>query len=139
MSERNFSMRMHCTYEGDTNAVASLDVEHIVEGQWQPLELVLTAPGFDIFVYAVFTCQHQYFRVNCAERGLVLNRAEGSIAIGAGADWNMETLQVQFSGRLGRGQASQDDINYIVARMQQCPVSHNLRAVADTRSTVILN
>ncbi len=139
LSERTFSMRMQCSYEGDANAIASLVVEHEVEGQWQPLELGLTTPGFDIFVYAVFTCQHLYFRVNCAERGLVLNSAEGSIVIGAGADWNMETLQVHFSGRLGSGQASQDDIDSIVARMKQCPVSRNLVEVPDARSSVILN
>ncbi|MGB5541263.1 MAG: hypothetical protein WBO37_14340 [Gammaproteobacteria bacterium] len=139
MSERNFRMRMQCSYEGDTNAIAELVVEHEVEGQWQPLELGLRAPGFDIFVYAVFTCQHLYFRVNCAERGLLLNSAGGSIVIGAGADWNMETLQVHFSGQLRSGQASRDDIEFIVARMKQCPVSRNLREIPDTRSTVILN
>ena len=139
LSERNFSMRMQCSYEGDTNAIAELVVEHEVEGQWQPLELGLTAPGFDIFIYAVFTCQHLYFRVNCAERGLLLNSAGGSIVIGAGADWNMETLQVHFSGQLRSGQASRDDIDFIVARMKQCPVSRNLREIPDTRSTVILD
>ena len=139
LSERNFSMRMQCTYEGETNSIARLDVEHRVEDEWRPLALGLTAPGFDIFVYAVFTCQHMYFRTNCAERGLVLNSADGGIVIGADADWNMETLQVQFAGRLGSGQASQDDIDYIVARMKQCPVSRNLREIPDTRSTVILN
>ena len=138
LSERNFSMRMHCTYEGETNAVAGLVVEHLVEEQWQPLDLGLTAPGFDIFVYAVFTCQHLYFRTNCAERGLLLHSAEGRIAVGADADWNMEILQVDFTGRLGRGRASQDDIDYIVARMNQCPVSRNLRAIPDARSSIIL-
>ncbi len=139
MSERTFSMRMQCTYEGDTNTIIGLDVEHRVEGQWQPLALGLTAPGFDIFVYAVFTCQHLYFRTNCAERGLLLNSAEGSIVVGADADWNMESLQVHFSGQLRSGQASRDDIDYILARMKQCPVSRNLREIPDNRSTVILN
>ena len=139
MSERNFSMRMHCTYEGDTNTVAGIDVEHQVEGQWQPLELALTAPGFDIFVYAVFTCQHLYFRTNCAERGLVLSKAEGSIAVGADAEWGMDTLRVHFSGQLGSGQASQDDIDYIVGRMKQCPVSHNLRDVPDASTSIGLS
>jgi len=51
----------------------------------------------------------------------------------------METLKVHFSGRLGSGQASPDDIGYIVSRMKQCPVSHNIREVPDAESTVILN
>ena len=139
MSERNFNMRLKSTYEGDTNVIASLEVGHRVKGEWQPLDLGVASPGFDIFVYSIFACQHRFFRVNCAERKLVLNSAEGSIVIGADKDWNMETLQVHLSGQLGSGQASPDDIDYIVARMQQCPVSRNIREVPETESTVILN
>jgi hypothetical protein len=132
-------MRLKSTYEGNTNAVACLEVEHKVNGQWQPLDLGLASPGFDIFVYAVFTCQHMYFRVNCAERGLVLNSADGSIIVGADRDWKMETLQVHFSGQLGGGQASLDDIDYIVSRMKQCPVSRNIQEISGAKSTVALN
>ena len=139
MSERNFNMRLKSTYEGDTNTIASLEVEHRVKGEWQPLDLGIASPGFDIFVYAIFACQHRFFRVNCAERKLVLNSAEGSIVIGADKSWNMETLQVHFSGQLGSGQVSPGDIDYIVSRMQQCPVSLNIREVPDTESTVTLN
>ena len=139
MSERNFNMRMKTTYEGSSNVIAKLEVDHKVDGQWQPLDLGLTSPGFDIFVYAVFTCQHMYFRVNCAERSLVLRSAEGSIVIETDQDWNMETLQVHFSGQLSSGQASPDDIDYIVSRMKQCPVSSNLQEVTNAKSTVILN
>ncbi len=117
----------------------ALTVEHEVNGEWQPLDLGLASPGFDIFVYAVFACQHMYFRVNCAERGLVLNSADGSIVIGADQDWNMENLQVHFSGQLGSGRASPDDIDYIVSRMKQCPVSKNIREVPAAKSTVILS
>jgi hypothetical protein len=132
-------MRVQCTYEGDNNAVARLEVEHQAEGRWQPLALDLTTPGFDIFVYAVFTCQHLYFRANCAERGLMLSSAEGRIVIGADGDWTMESLEVHFAGRLGRGEATREDIDYIVARMEQCPVSRNLRKVPDSRTTVTLD
>ena len=138
MSERNFEMRLLGTYEGDTNAIASLEVRHKVNGQWEPLELALDSPGFDIFVYSIFTCQHRFFRVNCAERNLVLNSAEGSIVIGADRDWNMETLQVNFTGRLDSGEAGSNDIDYIVSRMQQCPVSRNIREIPDAGTTVIL-
>ena len=139
MSERNFNMRLKSTYEGDTNTITSLEVEHRVKGEWQPLDLGVASPGFDIFVYAVFACQHQFFRVNCAERKLALNSAEGNIVIGADKEWNMETLQVHFSGQLGSGQASPDDIDAIVSRMKQCPVSRNIREVPVTESTVTLN
>ena len=139
MSERNFNMRLKSTYEGDTNTIASLEVEHRVKGEWQPLDLGIASPGFDIFVYAIFACQHRFFRVNCAERKLVLNSAEGSIVIGADKSWNMEILKVHFSGQLGSGQVSPGDIDYIVSRMQQCPVSLNIREVPDTESTITLN
>ena len=138
MSQRNFRMRLNCTYAGNTNAVDSLAVEHEVDGHWQRLDLGIATPGFDIFVYAVFACQHMYFRVNCAERGLVLRSATGSISVGAGQEWNMESLQVHFTGQLGSGEVHPGDIDYIVSRMQQCPVSRNLRAVPESGSTVIL-
>jgi hypothetical protein len=139
MSERDFSMRLNSTYEGNTNAIARLEVEHKVGDNWQPLDLGLASPGFDIFVYAVLTCQHMYFRVNCAERGLVLNNAAGSIAVGADRDWKLESLQVHFSGQLDAGQASPGDIDYIVSRMKQCPVSRNIQEIPDAKTTVTLN
>jgi uncharacterized OsmC-like protein len=139
VSERNFNMRLRGTYEGDGNTVAGLEVEHQVDGQWQPLDLGPGSPGFDIFTYAVLTCQHMYFRVNCAERGLLLDGAEGSIVIGADRDWKIKILQVHFTGRLRSGQASPDDISYIISRMKQCPVSRNLSDIPDAETSVILN
>jgi hypothetical protein len=79
-----------------------------------------------------------FFRINCAERGLLLDSAEGSILIGADADRNMQTMRVHFTGRLGNGQVSPGDIDYIVSRMEQCPVSRNIRVPADTETTVNL-
>ena len=139
MSERNFSMRLKSSYDKDTNAVASLEVEHRVGDQWQPLDLNAASPGFDIFVYAIFACQHRFFRVNCAERHLLLSSAEGSIAIGADQSWNMEFLKIHFSGQLRSGKLAPGDIDYIVSRMKQCPVSLNIREVPDTESTVTLS
>jgi hypothetical protein len=132
-------MRMKCAYEGNNNGIASLEVDHRIEGQWQALDLGIASSGFEIFVYSLFTCQHMYFRVNCAERDLLLDTAEGSIAIGTDQDWSIETVRVHFSGRLGSGRASPEDIDYIVSRMKQCPVSRNLLETLDTESTVILD
>jgi hypothetical protein len=139
MSERTFHMRLRCGYEGDANTPSALEVEQLVAGEWHPLHLTTGSPGFDIFVYAVFTCQHTYFRVNCAERGLLLDSAQGSIVVGAAADWTLDTLQVAFSGRLRQGKAAPADIDYIVSRMQACPVSHNIRAVPGAESSVTLS
>ena len=138
MSARTFRMRMQCDYQGSDNSVVRLGVEHQVEDRWEPLELGLQSPGFEIFVYAVFTCQHLYFRVNCAERGLQLESAQGSIEIGVADDWRMQSLAVNFSGRLVAGVPAADDIDYIAARMQQCPVSCNLSPVAGATTRVEL-
>jgi len=138
VSERSFNMRLRCCYQGDTNEISSLEVEHRFEDEWVPLDLGLATPGFDIFVYAIFTCQHRFFRVVCAERKLMLDSAEGNITIAADQDWHMEALQVHFSGKLNSGQSSADDIEAIVSRMKQCPVSRNLAAIPHTESTVSL-
>lgn len=138
MSARNFQMRMRCRYQGSDNSVVALEVEHRVADGWEPLDLGLGSPGFEIFVYAMLTCQHMYFRVNCAERGLVLDTAEGGIEVGAAADWRMESLAVNFSGRLAAGSPAAGDIDYITGRMRQCPVSCNLRAPADATTRVAL-
>jgi len=132
-------MRLRCSYEGSDNKVSRLEVEHLVDGAWLALDLGILSAGFDIFVYAVLTCQHMYFRVNCAERGLVLDSAEGRVRIGAGADWGIDTLRVSFSGRLASGAPRPEDIDYIVARMKQCPVSRNLRDVPGAQSSIELN
>lgn len=138
VSERSFNMRLKCHYQGDVNEVSSLEVEHKVKDEWVPLDLGLATPGFDIFVYAIFTCQHRFFRVVCAERKLMLNSAEGNITIAADKDWHMETLQLHFSGQLNSGQSSADDIEAIVSRMKQCPVSRNLAAIPHAEATVSL-
>lgn len=138
MSVRHFHMRLQCRYEGSDNSVAGLSVDQRVGDRWQPLALGLRSPGFDIFVYAILTCQHMYFRVNCAERGLQLGSAEGDIEVGAADDWTIDVLAVKFSGRLVNGSPAEGDTEYIVSRMRQCPVSHNLRAVTDASTTVEL-
>lgn len=136
MNSRHFEMRLKCTYADPDNSVKFLDVEHLVENKWQTLELDTRFPGFQIFVYAIFTCQHMYFRVNCAERGLILNSAQGSIVVEANTDWVLETLHVDFTGHLKSGQPNQGDMDYIVDRMKLCPVSRNLSTVPDSETKI---
>jgi organic hydroperoxide reductase OsmC/OhrA len=138
MSARTFHMRLQCRYSGSNNSIASLVVEHSSAGQWQPLDPGLNSPGFEIFVYALFSCQHMYFRANCAERGLRLASAEGSIEVGAADDWKMESLVVKFRGHLAGGTPAGDDIDYIVERMHHCPVSSNIHVVRGASTTVEL-
>jgi len=133
MSERNFHLRSRVEYGQPDNAIVSLIVQKKVEGEWQDFVLNTLTPGFEIFVYAMFTCQHTYFRVNCAEQGLKLVRAEGDISLGTDADWNLERIDVSLRASLAEGQASTETIDYIVGRMGQCPVSRNTREVEATR------
>lgn len=136
MAKRKFTMRLVCTYKDPDNTIDNLNVEVLTQDGWQPLDLSVTSPGFQIFVYSVFTCQHMYFRVNCAERGLILEKSEGSIMLATDREWNITTLHVDFVGELKRGLVNQDDIDYIAERMQQCPVSKNTREIADSITAI---
>ena len=138
MGDRHINMRLRCAYTGEENTIAELEVEHEIEGGWQEFGLAVTSPGFDIFVYSLLHCQHTYFRLNCAERGLILGSAMGSIRVTTDEDWNMRDLQVQMDGRLVSGAANQDDIDYIVGRMRQCPASRNIREPAAARTRISL-
>jgi len=134
MSKHKFNLRLSCHYEGDDNRVSDLAVEVLVDGEWQPLDLNVGSPGFLLFVYTMFTCQHMYLRTNAAERGLLLESAVGTIEVDAGEEWMLERLHLNFDARLASGSPSTDDVDYIAGRMQQCPVSKNLKLPDDSRT-----
>ena len=136
--KRHINMRLRSTYEGEKNAITALEVEHEVNQQWGPLELSALSPGFDVFVYAMLDCQHTFFRINCAERKLLLKSAEGSIQVTTDKDWHLEDIQVQFSGLIEGAEASGEDIDHIVSGMEKCPVSRNLKLPAAAHTTVRL-
>lgn len=136
MAQRKFTMRLVCTYKDPDNTIDTLSVDVLTQNGWQPLDLSVTSPGFQVFVYSVFTCQHMYFRANCAERGLMLEKSEGSIMLATDREWNIKTLHVDFVGELKRGLVNEDDIDYITERMQQCPVSKNTGEIADSVTTI---
>jgi len=73
MSDLTFQMLLHSNYIDDNNNIDQLHVEHLVDNNWQELDLNTSSPGFDIFIYAILTCQHMYFKNNAAEYGLVLD------------------------------------------------------------------
>jgi hypothetical protein len=136
MSDREFLITIESGYEGDENTPAGLTAWIFEEGEWQSLELGIGSPGFVLFVYTILHCQHLYMRTNAAERGLLLESAKGSISVGASEDWVLERLHVEFEAKLRSGKPTSDDIEYITGRMQQCPVSKNLRAPEDTVTTL---
>lgn len=138
MSDRRFQMRLGCRYEDPDNTVGDLWVENLDEGEWRDLDMSTRSPGFLVFVYAVFTCQHLYFRANCVELGLMLESADGTIDVVTTEDWDLTMLHVHFNGKLKSGTPSSEDIDYIVSRMKQCPVSKNTREPPDSQTTVNL-
>jgi uncharacterized OsmC-like protein len=136
MSNMTFQMRMHCSYTGDKNAVDKLTVEHLVGDKWLTLDLDISSPGFDIFTYSILTCQHMYFRANATESGLILSTCDGQISITTDAHRSIDSLSVDFTGKLRSGDVTQEKMEYISQRMDQCPVSINLKQIDDRQTSV---
>ena len=138
--ERLFDMRLFCRYEDPDNAVAELRVELLdEEGEWGEFDLNTRSPGFLIFVYAMLACQHLYFRTNCAEQGLSLASAIGTIHVATNQDWDVQAVAILIEGKLASGRVSAGDVEYIVERMKQCPVSRNIRHIEDSQTVVRLS
>lgn len=138
MQRHRFEMRLDCQYASE-NSIDTLKVEHLDGDEWKGLELDTLTPGFLIFTYAVFTCQHMFLRANANERGLHMQRSSGTIMIDAAPDWKIEKLHVAFEAVLKSGMPTPDDIDYITGRMQQCPVSKNLGGIADTQTELVIS
>jgi hypothetical protein len=138
MNERSFRLRQFCRYDDPDNNIANLEVEVMADGRWEPFDLNVHTPGFLLFVYTILTCQHRYLRTNCAEKEFRLESASGSIDLLASEDWVVQKLHIRFDARLKSGSPTQEDVAYIVERMEQCPVSKNLKAIPDSRTEIIL-
>jgi uncharacterized OsmC-like protein len=126
MSKHNFHLRLNCTYESSENKISVLDVEVSTEDGWQPLELSEASPGFLIYAYSIFTCQHTYMRLNAGENGLIIDSAEGELKLQASEEWLLESIDVAFDVKLKSGTVTDEKTALIIERMKQCPVSLNL-------------
>lgn len=126
MTRHIFNLRLSATYESSENNVATLEVQALSEDGWEPLDLNITTPGFLVYVYSIFTCQHLFLRTNSTERDLVLASSRGEILVETSEDWHLENVDVKFDVNLVSGDAKEDNIDYIISRMKQCPVSKNL-------------
>lgn len=131
MSGFTFQMLLHCQYTGDENNVDTLHVEHLVDDEWQELDLNISSPGFDIFMYAILTCQQMFFKNNAAEYGLVLESSEGLITVIADEHRSIDSLHVDFNGKLVKGTPNDEMLKSITERMKLCPVSINLKEIPD--------
>ena len=136
MARHIFNLRLSATYESAENKLAALAVEVLSDDGWEPLDLDTKTPGFLIYVYSIFTCQHLFLRTNSTERGLVLASSTGEILVETSEDWHLENVDVRFEVRLASGDANEENIDYIISRMKQCPVSKNLPGNLHTRTRV---
>ena len=85
MSKHIFRLRMNSTYTSPDNDIAGLDVDMLEENEWKTLDLNTRTPGFLVYVYSIFTCQHMFLRTNGTERNLVYAYSDGNILVEAGA------------------------------------------------------
>ncbi|MGB5278754.1 MAG: hypothetical protein WBO73_00945 [Gammaproteobacteria bacterium] len=136
MSKHIFNLRLSASYTSSDNTIVTLDVQVLTEKGWEPLELDPMTPGFLIYVYSIFTCQHLFLRTNSTERDLVLAASQGEIRVEASEDWLLEKVDVSFNVYLASGDPSDDRVDYIVSRMKQCPVSKNLPNNIDVHTGV---
>jgi hypothetical protein len=126
MNKHIFNLRIIAEYGSTENDITSLEVQVLNETEWEILDLNTMTPGFLIYVYAIFTCQHMFLRTNGTERKLAFTSSRGVLLVETSEDWLLEKVYVSFSVKLVAGEANDDDIDYIVSRMKQCPVSKNL-------------
>lgn len=136
MSDRSFQFRLNCSYTDPDNSIDQLEVETLIDDEWQLLDITTKSPGFQLFNYGLFSCQHLYFRTNAAERGLILSSAKAHLTIEADINWNISLVSVEFSGKLKSGTPDEDAIAYIIERMGLCPVSSNMKEVPDSQRAV---
>ena len=139
MSKHSFNLRLTASYESSENKIAAMDVQVLGENGWEPLELNTLTPGFLIYVYAMFTCQHLYLRTNATERELVFAASQGEIDVEASEDWFLEKVKVKFVVDLSSGDPVKANVDYIISRMKQCPVSKNLPRNIEIQTTVDFN
>ena len=136
MSERIFRMRIFCDYKEPDNTVEKQRVELFKEGAWTDFDLDTETAGFLIFVYAVLACQQMHLRLGCKDRGLQLASAAGDIEIATTEDWHISRLHVNFSALLSSGEGSENDVETVIQRMKNCPVSKNLTFSPQAETTL---
>ena len=136
MSKHIFNLRMAADYGPAENEITSLDVDFLNDNNWEILDLNTMTPGFLIYVYSMITCQHMFLRTNAAERNLAFKSSRAELLVEATEEWLLEKVYVKFIVKLAAGKANDDDIDYIVSRMKQCPVSKNLPQGIDIDSGI---
>jgi hypothetical protein len=138
MSGRVFRLQLQARYQEPANTIAELAAQSEQDGVWREFALGPAVPGFLIFVYAIANCQHQFLRLAADECGLALESAEGLVEVATDAAWRMQKLHVRFEARLRAGRATDADVDAIIDRMRNCPVSVNLADIPDAEISLRL-
>ena len=130
-------MRLSCAYETEDNNPVNLSVETITEDKgWQPLDLNTLTPGFLIYVYSMFACQHMFLRNKSKDKNVVLKTAQGEIKVRANEDWLLQDVAIHFDATAVSGVLDEDTIDYIISGMKACPVSKNMPAGIEIQTSV---
>lgn len=136
MTKHTIKFRLHCDYQTEKNDVASLLFEYQEKNQWREYDPHNHVKGFMILLYAIFNCQHLYFRTNAAERGIQLKSADGVLEAETDDQWRLQKLHIHFDTQLAVGIPTHEDEIYIIDRMKRCPVSVNIKIPADMQTTL---
>lgn len=136
MADRNFHLRLSCGFESCKNNQTNLIVEVLTADEWKEFKPGIETPGFLLFVYALFSCQLRYLRMNCAERNIVIVSTAGELELVAGEFWDVKSVIVRFKSVLISGSPTVDDIDYFKDRMRHCPVSTNLSDKVEMRHDI---
>jgi uncharacterized OsmC-like protein len=139
MSKHIFNLRLNAAYAQPDNDIASLQVQLFDDNEWSDFQLDTKTPGFLIYVYSIFTCQHLFLRSNGTECNLAFASARGEILVEASEDWFLQKVIVKFDVSIASGRASNENIEYIISRMKQCPVSKNLPANIDIQTSLVFD
>lgn len=137
MNEYNFKMKLSCHYAEPEHEISQLIIENLADGEWVEFDLDTKAPGFLIFVYAIFTCQHMFLRKSATERRLLMESANATLELTANEEWKIQRIHIAFQVNLKSGSPSQADVEYITNQMMHCPVSRNLKEVPDNQAFVV--
>ncbi|MEM7771114.1 MAG: hypothetical protein AAGA75_17025 [Cyanobacteria bacterium P01_E01_bin.6] len=123
---RTFRFRLNSTHLDPNNTISTLHVEHNVDKVWKPFHLDAHTPGFQIFVYSCFVCQHTYLHMNATEQGLNLAFVNGTFQLTTAQNWQVLSVEADFDAYLSANNADIEQRNYVISRMKDCPVSRNL-------------
>ncbi len=133
---RDYEMRLVSHHGPENNERVDLQFAFRRVGEdWQPLTRSDDGSPFLNFLHCAFTCQLAYLRMNAAERGLALNQVYGHCQCDT-LDFQLQRFEVSFAMDLRSGEASAEDLAYMVERCLACPVSVNLGQVPHKSTTV---